>query len=64
MDDDPPVAEHLEWLERMLAAHFSDNRMPDMSGDMRKRLSLRRLSTVQKCAKEILAHFNEQCHGR
>jgi hypothetical protein len=53
-------ATDIEWLERTLASYFSTNRMPEMSGDMRKRLTPHARRNVEECAKAIAEHFERQ----
>ncbi len=46
-----PLQDH---IEKVLAGHFSTNRMPDMSGDMRKRLTPPMLRSVQDAARAVI----------
>lgn len=50
----------IEYLERVLAGYFSANKMPDMSGDMRKRLTPYRLRELQEAVREVLTAIEAQ----
>jgi hypothetical protein len=59
-----PTVSPRDWLEKVIADHFAENNMPDMSGDMRKRCSPRTLRRVEDCAEAILAALDMDALAR
>ena len=51
--DAAPIVLERDHLERLLAGHFANNRMPEMSGDMRARCTPSTLRSVQDAALAI-----------